>query len=84
MRFPIFDKLGGRDQALKALSEALPSDYKNGTPSVDAVKFWGRKKAMPPKVVLAFMDICASKEIPFDKADCELSARRRKHATEAA
>lgn len=75
MQFPIFQKLGGRDEALSLLSEALPSDYKHGKPTVDAVKFWGRKRVMPAKVVLAFMEICAQREIPFDQLDCRLPPR---------
>jgi hypothetical protein len=65
--FRIFDKLGGRDEALAVLERRI-----GVRPGVNALKRWRRLKTCSGRATLAFVLECQERGIPFDISDCKI------------
>lgn len=70
--FKIFDKLGGKEQALDVLEQRMGL-----RPGVNALKRWYRLRTCSGRATLAFMLECQARGIPFDITDCKLPAVER-------
>ena len=71
--FPIFEKLGGQEAALKAIR---PAGAQGDWPRYWTLKHWRFKsRKLPPDVIDALMAVCDARGIPYERKDFYLPAK---------
>lgn len=74
--FTVFEKLGGVNVALDALQRRA-----NRRPSARALKHWRFVRTLPTWAVLALMQECLERRIPFSDEDFHLAGFEEKQAS---